>query len=733
MKVKKISITEAPPLQSFKMDPKQFNLIYGGNDHGKTLLLDVLTYLIFGFAESRINPSEVKGRVLVEENGKLKELTGEENIFEEHYGLSKEAINNIFRCRAGDLEIGKRERSNLWRFTQERLSDYSNINQIIGDAKTLTHHYPKMKGWAKQKQEERKKNKDIIKKIGKILKSTAYEDTKQYHRNERELEKLKRIEAKKIYESVVEGLKNLEEKRKEIEEKCGLIGDVERTTSQLAKFREKIRGLKDRIEELSNEIDEKKKEKEKLTRAREGGLRKERKYSEFDYLGLRDQVKETREIEERVEEKTILEKYRWLGPTSFVIGFLSITLGLIFAPPVAILGALLTIPSYGLVQEKRKRKQTRELNSWLRRFRIILSKFSNKKQKLTSTEDVQRSLDEINRKKGEAREAIQTNKTRLDELEKTKNDLKRDLEEKKRKRKDTIREQTGFLRENGCEKISELKEKIRTKKILGNEISSIKSGIISLLREKNEEKWEDKLKELKKKFVGDEEKKYPKLYKTKPDNLRKRIQSIEKAQDGLSKKVKQYEKEIYRQDVESLDELPEKMENARKELKDLEITFRAGEITIGILEEMLDSQSDFLSSIFTEGPNSISSRFKKFSNGLYAKTLLEGEDIRIQTRRGKILDASVLGSSATDALYLLIRTSLAAKIIGKKAFFFFDEPFAEMDPKDRRKEGVKTLKKLFNNGWQIFFFTFDDFVLKRVREEIPPDHLEIKRLPKLNL
>jgi len=731
MRIEKIYIEKAGPLQDFEVEPKRFNLFYGPeNESGKTLIVDFITDRLFSFTDPRLDRSEIEGRILAIVDGKPLELTGKENLFQSKYGLTKETISNIFCCRASDLEIDRK--ANLWRIAQEKLSDFANLNKIIEKAKEIGYHTPVAMDWKQPYKREREELRNSIRTIDEILQSAAYTDIKKYRRNHRRLKSLENVSSHKIYNEATSLLEQLHQKSEEMETKCDGIGDTEKTSNKLTELGGGIQNVSSRIAEIREAISKseetisgKEKESDDLRGERE-------RYADFAYEDLREQTRQTREIERKAQRDSIVHRNKWLPPLAALLGAEAIILGIILNPLLFWFAILLVIPIYALIEDVRKAKLQDQLRENLRTLSVKLAKYLDKEPSFKATNDAEIATNKIQQYGTKIRTKLTKTETRLDEAKKRLDEEKNKLTEQQKREKTLSGELNQFLEDNRCKTVEELKQKIDLKNTLLKKMKPLRERVIRLLEEEDDTKWTSILQQLKKKIDVEKARKHPKL-EMKLDELEREIEKLREEQEELAQSVEEHKKKIYGQGVKSLYELVEKIDESKHELQQLEEQFLAGSTVVQVLERMLESQKELLAAVFEEGEDSISERFKKFTKGRYIQVFLDGEAVKVRTRGGRILVSSVLSTGTLDTLHLLIRTLFAEILTGERSFLFFDDPFLKFDKISRRKEGVKTLKRLMDNGWQIFFFTLDDHFCDLIKETIPDESLLVIELPQLTV
>lgn len=732
MRIEKIHIEKVVLLKDFEAEPNKFTLFYGAeNESGKTLIVDFITDRLFGFTDPRLDGSEIEGRILAKVDGKLVVLTGRENLFQRKYGLTKETISNIFCCRASDLEIDRK--ASLWRIAQEKLSDFANLNEIIENAKEISYHTPATMDWKQPYKGKREELRNSIRTIDEILQSAVYPDTKKYRRNQRKLKSLENVSSYKIHNEATTLLEQLHQKGEEMEKKCGGIGDTEKTSNKLTELEGAIQNVGSRIAEIRETISKseetisgKEKEVDDLERERE-------RYADFAYEDLRERIRQTREIERKAQRDSIVRRNKWLPLLAALLGAEAVILGIILNPLLFWFAILLVIPIYALIEDALNARLQDQLQEDLRTLSVKLAKYLDKEPSFKATSDAEMTTNKVQQYSTKIRTKLTETETRLDEVEKRLDEEKAKLTEQQKREKSLSKRLNRFLEDNQCKTVEKLRQKIDLKNSLLMEMKPLRERVIRLLEEEEETKWMNALQELEKKIDVEEAREHPELLKMKLDELEQEIKKLREEQEELTQSVEEHKKKIYGQGVESLYELVEKMDESKHELQQLEEQFLAGSTVVQVLERMLESQKELLAAVFEEGEDSISERFKKFTKGRYAQVFLDGEAVKVRTKGGRILDSSALSTGTLDTLHLLIRTSFAEILTGERSFLFFDDPFLKLDKVSRRKEGIGILKELMDEGWQIFYFTLDDYVREIVEQTIPDESLLVIELPQLKV
>ncbi len=85
--------------------------------------------------------------------------------------------------------------------------------------------------------------------------------------------------------------------------------------------------------------------------------------------------------------------------------------------------------------------------------------------------------------------------------------------------------------------------------------------------------------------------------------------------------------------------------------------------------------------------------------------------LHVQTVSGSEYPLTQLSTAAAEQVHIALRTGFAELSLGDTAFLIFDDAFQHSDWK-RRKNLVNHIIELADSGWQIFYFTMDDHLMK---------------------
>ena len=132
--------------------------------------------------------------------------------------------------------------------------------------------------------------------------------------------------------------------------------------------------------------------------------------------------------------------------------------------------------------------------------------------------------------------------------------------------------------------------------------------------------------------------------------------------------------------------------------------------TIAILSEIEQQDKQKISTLF--GPDSIISHyFSQITDGRYRQVEFDQQQeiITVTDNQGTNYTPDKLSAGTHDQLYLSIRMGLADKLLAQPGFFVMDDPLIKAD-QQRLEQQLKMLLELADNGWQILYFSAKDEV-----------------------
>ncbi|HIE44542.1 MAG TPA: hypothetical protein EYP78_07105, partial [Candidatus Omnitrophica bacterium] len=549
MRIKKILIDRAYPLtESFYMEPADFNLIFGGkNESGKTLLFDIMTYLLFRkdiFKHRR--EIDVKGEIHVEKDGKTIICKGDKELLRGI--LTEQATTNIFCLRATEFSLIEKpqERKNWWNYVKESLSDMTDINEITSSVKKLSFLTPTETisiGKSKEIEESKKK----VGEIESLLKSDVYIKIRDYERLKSKLAQLKDkmwklevAQAEKKFRQSSDLLETLKTKREKVEKDFGEI--EEQNLSKLIEMETTIKNLQERVGEVKRGIEETKNEMIELDRKYELIENEEHLYADFNPESFRQPLTEIEEMERELAKESFFLRDRWLLPFLTGFGLLFILAGLILKPWIALIGAVIgTLPWIIKLNKEKKEEYLNEMRrTKFNELKKMLAPFTDSIENIEDSLALKIKLDELERKKKQAHDLSISIKEKRKSQQKEREKREKILKDRMERLTEEQSRHREFLRKKGCKRREELESKIKEKNKLQKDIDKIYSEISSILTEADEEKWGRRLLDLKEKAQRLPKEAIPEFTEENLRETKDEISNIEKKLTELSSSVEKY-------------------------------------------------------------------------------------------------------------------------------------------------------------------------------------------------
>lgn len=176
------------------------------------------------------------------------------------------------------------------------------------------------------------------------------------------------------------------------------------------------------------------------------------------------------------------------------------------------------------------------------------------------------------------------------------------------------------------------------------------------------------------------------------------------------------------------------VDRLRAFIDDMESSVDNAKAAIRLFELIEVEEKSRLVELFGPG-KPVSSHFKTMTDGLYDEVCFDitSNEISVLTTDGVMLPADRLSGGALDQLYLAIRVAIAERLLTEPAFFILDDPFVKADYV-RVKTQMKVLKRLVQMGWQILYFSAKKEVVEVLADDIRSGQVEMIQLDeRLNL
>ncbi|MDZ7859728.1 MAG: hypothetical protein U5O15_03510 [Candidatus Krumholzibacteriota bacterium] len=775
MKIKEFSITHYGPLADRgRTVLGDFNLLWGGNEYGKTLTIDALVKMLLGGKKAgcfeMINRvEEIPEGYLILDNNNVEVKLPEAGTLTDNADLSVSECRNIFVVRNSDLSIAAdpKDESDFYtsvtdRLTGLRTGEISRIMKNLEDIgkitptgifkdvegeklKTRINSAEKLieeinvlsdqideEGFDEFEQESARLNREIAR-IDEEIQSLEYAREREKYRKAKEaLEELKKALLKKRDF----GIFNEDDRQ--------LWRDCEREIQDCAGKKEKLSVELTEIREELKEIAEKLEEKE-----REFKILDDRKKT-LDY-DIRPQLEDYKSSHKKLEKKK--------KKNSFISGIMIISAillalsmaGIIFSSKSLfyISAALFFIPllTAVIVKGQIARGEGR-LTEKFESSRIALSQFGLDAGDLFGVIEKIRQFDEEYRGKNDKLHQIRRKKenleSRFDNLDKKR------IPEVENEIKAAEREITRLKTESKEESFESYKRKLELKYELGRLIEKEKNILSTQFDRKGDELeenilyWEKEtagLKRYRDKAAGKEyNESYRVELKEKKKILGDKHEEINNKMKNILGKLGDVQRRANNILINRHDHLLCSTSVDLRAVKDKLREFMATrkdtkenvmEI-IKIFEEIEREEKEKVSELFGK-ESLISEFFAEITGGFYKEVIYNRETDNIEVRRedGRILEAVKLSGGAYDQLYFSVRLALGEKLLkDKRGFFIMDDPFIKADP-ERLQRQMETLKNIARRGWQIIYFSSKGEVKSVLEKDIRKGavkYIEIKSI-----
>ncbi|TES90812.1 MAG: hypothetical protein E3J87_09160 [Candidatus Cloacimonadota bacterium] len=759
MRIKEFLITRYGPLVDmgcFLLT--DFNLFFGRNEEGKTLLIDSIVRFLFKkqnkifdkidrveeTPEGYLHLAMEKGKeIKFPEKGELTEFTG----------LSAREYRNIFIIRSSDLSIDKED--SFYRNVQNRLTGLRTDEIERIDTRLLEIGKLTPKGDFRDIKDEKLRTKlsdakILIEKIEGLAKKITDEG---FERLEEEL-----FNKKKSVETIEIELNDYENARKrETYEKCitawNSLNKARNEFKHLENYNEKDEELWrdcerdiEKYKEKKVKFDKELAEKEEELKKKKSGLGK-KEHEFLVYIDIKKRLDDDINPEVKNYEKRNQEFAR-AKVIRKVLTISEIIFGLLCG--ISIIGYIFRLSSF-------LKYSFLFFGVLTIIFLIVKIGFFWKKRGLAgSLEKIKLSTAKLGLS-GESIDDIVFNIRRFQEefskMEKEHNCIEKDLEileTEIKKIEDEISELNmkinnseknieGIKRKSGIELRDEYNKKLQRKKEQ-EKVKDKESGILKSYlgeggkREKEKSQyWKKSIDEYsiyKDKAVGiDYNEKNSAHLKDKRNSLIEEVKGIQKRLNIFVEEIKEIEKAVNHKilmtseedylhckttiDLNAIKERLEALIAENEQRREAVLNVKE------IFEEIEKEEEKKVTSLFG-GNSPVSAYFKKITKGMYKNVEYDTMDksVKLLSENGELLSAEKLSSGAYDQLYLSIRLALGEKILkGEKGFFIMDDPFVKSDI-DRLKRQLTILKELSKSGWQIIYLTAKDEVKDCLKDEI---------------
>ncbi len=675
MKIHRLRLRNYGPVRDFDFSPGTWELIYGGNESGKTALVEVLAYALlkrnlkllrYGKAADLLLELEHDGAVFSAADKKAAGLLPAAEICSLHY------------VPASESDLYARDGQNFWEGIKIALSQ---------SRAGMTYAY-------------------IIKKIYERTGIQAKEKDWTSAKKPLVTSRQERRQALVSYFTQMEKIDEIRQRTKQLAQECAALEQELKQLQDGKKYQE-YKALKELFENY---------------RANKNALADLQRYDE-SYLaawqaletekksrqGIDHNLQSSREEQARIEKELAeLKKQEEIikrsglenqlaptmpppAPTMFVpiLLFLLGMLGLILCfrfrlpllLPLALFGA--SILALAVVQYKKSAGYRARLKDELvlERARVLfpdLKDFNDLKDRI---------------------EKVRLERVRLEAVLEEKQKILSSLADDRLP--DRLAEEINDLRnKTGLPELAELQKKIAEKRRRLDEQQVIRTQIQTLLREENENRWPD--------LIADRAVPEPLTavdLKREPA-VAAQLEKKRREQSDLQQRIEIFE--ASRREIHGVDDYRaawQELNRLERELADLELEKKAAVKIEEVLTTLSRELDDFIAGIIT-GPNGLDEYFR-LATGRYRSVQVHDRYLTVTDDAGREFDVEKLSSGTRDQLLLCFRLAALNKIYPGGTFLILDDALIFADW-PRRQAMVSLLKQFSARGHQVIYLSSDD-------------------------
>ncbi len=751
--------------------PKDFCLLYGHNEDGKTLTVEALVRMLLPgdvkqFSGIQRIPEEPEGYVVLchEDGGETK--LPEAGSLPDFTDLGSDHCRNIFVIRDSDLSIVAEPA--FYTDVADRLTGLQTqeIEAIVEKLRELGSLTPTGRIADREDQqkigsrlEEARAAIDTVEALSERVENQQLdrceerigEITARLHNIEAELQMQEQARMREKHRTGSAALEDLREALEEIEGLGRFNAEEEQTWSDAAQCR---KAALDDVETLTAEADrlqEKAKDLAGQLNQRERELQSlERRADRLE--GVRAAVQEYREGPGRAAPTAGQISARRFFMAIFGLLAAASLLGMVaafhwaFAVLAGLFGVFCAVAGLSLLRQtalaRAARQELERIRSWAASGGIAARRVS---EIIVELRQFDHHLEQVEDQVSTTRTELEVARRRLEELrkqriperEKAAAEAEQTIDETRRSAEvETLQEYRARL-----EVKNRLQQRIDTQKaVLQNQLGSEHEEL-----NKNIQDWQQKLEELAGYREEAPEVAYNEDKVRRLRDERRRLQEERRALrnelDALHGQLRDLERtgvDILGPDADltctHTTDLPAVREELRRFIQEHEQRIEHARAAIAVFEQIGREEEEKVAELF--GPESRVTRlFGEITGGLYDSVdyVREEDARRVEVRMsdGRALDAGKLSGGAWDQLYLSVRLALGEALLGGEAgFFIMDDPFIKADP-DRLRRQLQVLKRIADRGWQVLYFTAKGEVREALADEIDAGRVTEVPLPEM--
>jgi len=763
VKITGVQIDDYGPLQGWELSqPGGFNLLFGHNETGKTLLVEAIWRFLWG-RQGKIMPGT--GRIDQPPRGFIRlQIAGSEVRFpdggalDSRVELTPELCRDTFFVHNSDLSIPGEEtyyNQITSRLTGLRSGEIEKIREQVrrqaGLTPGLNFKNDEGSGYLKSRLEQGQATLDQIRKLLARAEEEGWDDlerqlTELWEQIRLQEEKLKSLEQARLREKYEQGLETARQ-LKILQEK---LQDLNNFSEEEFTDWKNLDLEQDNLLRQQKKLDEQKKEfKQKETEKKKDLEQVEIEFQKTDEVikALEQKVlPDLRDLERQEEELQDTERTRALYRVTGMgtLGGLIVVLGGVFIRPEFNLlwllagGIFLGLGLFSWLQLYARARLAGRMQAGEQQIKNQLLALGisgqNRAELRRGIKEQQDRHQSWKKRRDDLREQIRVLEGQEEDREKNRLEQEETIQEIQEKIKD-------LARAKRVENLEQYRAKLEEKREIETEITNLKYRLQNIFQVQEEmEDWQpllQKYEDYRDQALGE------KYSLEKVESCQEELQNSQDRKTDLEKKLVHFQSELNDleriinndifpggeyilcssgADLQAVESMLQDFIKEKKEQK------KQAEIILDIFSEIREEEEEKIAAIFSD--SSLTEIFQEITGGFYREVRYDRENstIVVENREGKTLTAQQLSGGTFDQLYLAIRVALGEKILQQEpGFFVLDDPFIKADY-IRLQRLLQTLQELARRGWQILYFTCKEEVLDLLRPEVEKEEVNLVRI-----
>ena len=717
MKIKNIEIKSFGPLKNKRFKPIDgLNIFVGKNESGKTSLVDLIVKELFKYPKrsgaqpltpfdgvERYRDTEFEGEITVSEDKTSYSLPGDRKKFNFEKIFGDISLSRLLCVESGDLSIP--QELNIIERIKEKLTGgavgLADIRKIVLEKAELPPTMERSKRSRFQLEyDELQGNLLIFKELREKL-PEIHEKEVLLNGVKEKTEILRRMRLLNASQDYAE--------YNELMEKASSLGNI---SEEMMK---RLRGLKELKEKLKTKVETQDEELGELSiKITEGENFLAEKKSLFkdlvEKLGSRTMIEfeeDFLKLIEKTKRSRIYEPYKkasyytWI--TSLIFFIFTITLVLIKNPKIFYVSLIpLAIGFLSFFIWNKFRKDEEQENELKERTKIQGGELGLKQAELLNLNPnlIVELRSERKRLEGE----IDTHEKNLKKFKDEISSKSRSLEEGKDGILTTQRRIEDVLKEFHLETLEEYEDKLKKQREINLELAKKRESLEKLLG-MDETKWLDKIEKI------DSKKTSEKYDAQAHEELMKEEKTIE---SGLF----ELEKPFIKLGLDNPYEILIKISEVEKRLEEKDTTLAAVKIFDEILSKISEERDLLLLKVFKNKDSLIYEYLQKIlGEKRISEIYFEKGDLNVELNSGEKYGLSSLSRGTADQILFTFRLSILKEISKEPSFLLLDDPFLTSDY-ERRGKLAAILSDFVDDGWQVFYLTFDEHIKELLTSKI---------------